>query len=1128
MISPTLQPAERSPSPVLQKTIFSAPSRRISRHLSWLCLLLACIGTSWFAFQLFLVPQPHDFAPDWQNARWVQAVNSTAPVAYFRYDSTLSILPDNAYITVTASQVFRLYVNGTYIGSNTMDFIRGNTPQTYMYDIASTLHKGANAIGLRISNADDSLPLMRANIGLTWGRTTRFIGTDTTWHATADTTQAHLRNDQTVYDWSKKNFDDSAWPAAQLVAQPPRSPLLNVNPQIYEQPLPSHWLSVGSEQESYYVRHLGLPEHFETALLRIVATGEADIFINNHFYIRWNGLVNVPQTNVVNYLTTNGQPAPYRNGLMLGVYDISPYLHAGTNTLAIHILAPGTAATRLGLNGQRSAFSIDMLVSSGGSYSNPLTSDIGWHASSRSVPGWTQEDGASFGWQAPSPIGRPGISRRFYLPDSNTPRNVQVIPPVHLTETVLFSIVAVLSFWLVLALLMLKRFYPSRAQACAAASLVFLPALALEALLIALARESQIPQPFPYSPFWGYTLLTCVFLSAILLWRHARFSPSGDANAAQLQFSATEEYNEDQPTQPRRAIRVTPHTRTYPRTLRQRLLFWLKQHWAILPVFLVSLPMVLYNPGYEPYWQDELSSYYAALHIMGHGYPAFPSGYTYPKAELFSYVLALVMSLFGTHSEVVTRSISMALFLISLPVFYIVACKFFNRRVAWVATAMLAFSPSAMVWSRQTRMYEMAQFMVIIVFVMLYWAIRNRDRKWPIFAAVGCLVLAYFSHEEVFIILPAVVFYALLGSREARYGIPAILHKKHWWIAALLGGAFIALQLTIANVTHPVALGTDQSLRPQIQMTTDNIPFYFSLLFQEKAVKDTPTVWTAVPPLLVVNSLLALLGCVAAFCRKNRRARYGAIFLLLSTCTLVFLFTMQAERYYYPLLPLYYLMGAYGLWYVLHTLWLFARPYLALSRSARKEQNVLGKQNLLRRMLHGHFLLSPPLRILLAATAALTIASILLVPMLPLSNFNLFVSRVTGSSYRHHYADYDNVGDYMRTHMRQGDIVISVAPAVSVLYYVGQVDNFFSFDRALFLFEKNGQLVETTSGSHPLLNQQDFQAVLAAHSRIWLVTDSGGYQGGVTKNGRFIFPPPDFRLVYEGYGSGIYFRGPEH
>ena len=431
--------------------------------------------------------------------------------------------------------------------------------------------------------------------------------------------------------------------------------------------------------------------------------------------------------------------------------------------------------------------------------------------------------------------------------------------------------------------------------------------------------------------------------------------------------------------------------------------------------------------------------------------------------------------------------------------------------------AMLAFSPYAMIWSRQTRMYEQAQFMVIIIVGVLYWAIQNRHKTRPIRITVLCILLAYFSHEEVFIILPAIVICALIASREGPYGFPSILTQRQWWISALIAIAIISTQLSLVILSHPPMFGTDQSLRPQVQITTDNVPYYFGLLFEPQALKDGPTPWTPTRPLLTVDSLLAVLGCVIALQRKDRRACYCALFLIISTVTLVFVFTMKADRYYYPVLPVYYLMAAYGTWTVLHALWIFARPHLTLPHVKSSPSERLGISSVSHR-------LTPLLRVALGGTVVLVFATILIVPMLPISNFNLFVSRALGIQYRRHFADYDNVAQYMHNHMRPGDTVVSVAPAVIVLYEVGKVDDYFSVDRALFLFERDGQLMETTSGSHPLLNEAEFHSVLAEHNRIWLITDNGGYQGGVTKNGRFVFPPPDFHLVYEGYGSGIYFR----
>jgi hypothetical protein len=1009
-------------------------------------------------------------------------------------------IPDDAFVTIAASQVFQLYINGNYIANNTKNFVHGDVLAAYMFDIDSLLTVGRNSIGIRIANVDRNLPQARANIGVTWGQQTRFYGSNDTWQATEQTALAHLRNALTPNTWSTSDFDASQWQPASIVKQPMPLTLLAVNPLVYEQPLPIHWMSTDAGHEGFFVRHIELPHGTDEALLRLVATGSADVFINGHLYIRWNGQVDVPLETVNALLDDSKEIAPYRNGLLLGVYDISPYVHAGSNTIAIHVLSPGTSTAKVGLETLKSALRVDMIAEAAGVSMNPLASDVGWHASSQPVANWMDEQSTAFQWTSPDPVGRPGASHAYYIPDSNTPRSVEIIPPGLLAETIFCSILGVLTCWLFIARFILRRFHASFRQSLESSCLIFLPALALEILLICLAREPLITRPFPYTGFWASVLLAAVAFSALGLrlyvsrrnkWQSLEVEEE-TSDFASLQVELTT------------GIQVTEDD-----TPLSRIVNWLRRNWGLLPIVLLAIPMACYNLAYEPFWQDELSSYYAARSIMLHGFPAFPSGYLYPKGELFSVLLALVMSLFGTTGTIVPRTISVIWYLLSIPLLYYCGQKLFNRRVAWLATAMLALSPFTLLWARQTRMYEQAQLGALLVFFLFYRALRMRNQKRPVYLAVFFLLLAYFSHEENFIILPAVLVCMLLGSREEPYGLPAVLYKKHWWRAALVAMALITSQLLVVFWVYPQIFATDQSRRPQIQISLDNIPYYFHVLFEGgHALTNNVVPWIQMQPWITVNSLLALSGCLLAWTRKDRRARYCALFLIISSCTLIFAFTMQADRYYYPLLPMYYLMSAYAFWRILEAMWRFARPHLDLSGGKPLPAQELA--------------LLP--RIVMGGIATLLCISVLILPMLPISNYNLFISRVLSLPYRHHFADYDDVSQYMEEHLHKGDVVITIAPAVSILYYVGRVDYYFSIDRSLFLFERNGKLIETTSGASPLLNQSEFQNVLSAHDRIWLITDNGGYQGGVTKNSRFTFPPPDFRRVYEGYGSAVYFR----
>jgi 4-amino-4-deoxy-L-arabinose transferase-like glycosyltransferase len=1069
-----------------------------------LFLLLACIGASWFAYQCLLVPQPARFAPDWADAQWIQAADGRAPVAYFRYVTGLNSAPDAAFVTVAASQVFSLYVNGTLLGSNAVDFVQGNASQAYIYDVALLLRPGANVIAVRVANLDEQTPCVRASLGVVNGASLRYYGSGAGWLATVQSAAVYPRYGAKSSNWTTSSFDASSWPTARTGINPGIAPMLASNPLLYEQPPDCFWLSAGAGHEAFFVRRISQPFGDTSAWLRLAATGNASVFINGHLYMTWNGLPPVRGQKVADYLSDNDSTAQKRVGLAVGVYTISPYLHPGINTLAVHVVAPGMSAAQIGSESVGAAMSLDMLVSAGQNHSAWLPSADDWHASSRPVAGWTDADDAALAWPAPTLVGRPGASHIFYLPNGAPSPMAQNIPLVPVSALVLLTSGVIMALWLLISLLVVRRYGSSLRDALETMSLAYLPALACEALLIGLAREPQMPQPFPYTWFWGLILVVIAGAGYLLLWLNA-------CAAYRQSLPAACEAMETGPLPVASALLWKGLLKGYVACAsdglavdaRGRIVAWLRLHWAIIPLVLIAIPLICYNLAYEPYWQDELSSFYAAQGVLTHGLPFFPSGFLYEKAELYSYLLAVWTLLFGDQGGI-PRLISAIEYIVSIPLLYVVGCTFFERRIALLAAAMLALSPVALEWGRQVRMYEQAQLLTLLVMYVFYRALREPQRPRLIYLAVLCLVVDYLSHEEIFIVLPGLLVAVLMASWDVRRHLPAVLFQKHWWYASAMGAGIIAIQLLLTRITHPPVLGTDSSQRPFIQLTTDNIPYYFDLLFLPSSLAKGTLPW------ITMNSLLATLGCLHARWASRTGARYCAVFLVVSLLTLVLLFTMQADRYFYPLLPVYYLMGAYAMLMMLQAAWRFARARIVLRDPVRGAMAVPD----------GYF--ARRMRWTALCISGILCACVLITPMLPISNYNLFVSRMFGLSYHRHYPDYDAVGQYMQRHWRKGDIVIAVAPDFSVFYYVGHVDYFFSIDRALFLLERDGHIIDTSIGSIALLNQDDFQAVLAAHARVWIISDDGVYQAQAAR--RFVFPP-DFRLVFEGYGSAVYLRG---
>jgi hypothetical protein len=1078
-----------------------------------LCMLLACIGVSWFAYQLTLVAQPTLFAPDWHGAQWVEAPHETSPVAYFRYTTDITAIPDAAYVTIAANQTFRLYVNGTFIGTNSQDIQNGNGIKAYMFDVSSTIQSGINVFGIRVSNVDQKPPALRASFGLVEGHLTVFHNTgDPDWLSTAKTTDVYPHYDALMTDWSMPKFDVSSWQTALTVTPPISTTLLSVNPQVYEHPLSRMWMSAGTGKEAYFVRFFSVPVAETGSWLRIVATGPADIFINGQHVITWNGAPTVPQQQTSDFMSVvDISQVQYRSGLVLGVYDITSYVHPGMNTLAIHVSAPGISSAQSGLGTLSSALNADVLTSDSQDHGNWVVPDGLWRASQSAISGWQAGQNIT-SWHAPDFVGRPGASKTMYLSDTPTPRNVSIPSFTQLGLVLFLSIAFVIVLWILMARYVMLRYYASLAEVLSMTSLAFLPTVALEGLMVVMGTEPIVPPPFPYTALWAAVLLGVLAVSFVLLWLHVRKG---------LQRSSTKKVA---------ARRELPNpagifdVRVHSARLLDICMAWLKVNWGLALIILVAIPLISYDPTYQPYWQDELTSYYAAKGVLAHGLPLLPSGFLYAKSELYSDVLALSMLIFGEQNGAL-RIPTMVAYLASLPIYYYMTLYFFkSRKLALLVTAMLAFSPSDQMWGYEMRMYEQAQFFAIITAFLFYRALQKPDDSRRIYLAIGSLVLNYFTHEEIFIIFPALIVVAFWLSWESPKRLPEILYKKHWWIASIIGATIIFTQLWLSKATHPPVLGTDVSQQPMIQISVQNLPFYLKLLFY-------PYPLPSLEPNYIIYSVLSIVGGIWAIRSKDKPAIMLFVLFWGGMILLTFVFTLQSDRYVYPILPYMFLLAAYALRKIFWGMWDLARRFSSSLREApgqRAPQMAALAQDGYRHEAYrenASVALSWPVRAMLTSTIVLVLATAFFLPMIPLSRYNHLISNIAGWSDHRFFPDYDDAGQYVREHMRKGDIVISVSPAISILYYVGRVDYFFSIDRALYLFDPgDGRITDTPTASTPLLSESDFQSVLTSHARVWIISDNSSYQYLLTRSGRFRFPT-DVRLVYEGYGSAVYFRG---
>ncbi len=1069
-----------------------AQAKRV-RLWSWLLLALVTLGYCLFAYQTFLIPQQRDYQPHWFGAQWIAARDQPGNVAYFRKDIALNNTPESAFLTVQASQYVYLYINGFYLGATGGVFTSGAVNRAFIYDVTPFLRAGDNVVAMRAETRDEGITAIRAVLGCSYGQHLITFPSDTSWQATGNSllvyppylpavsaTNASSINITTA--WRTSAFDDSTWQKATYYfgALPPAG-VLNIDPAVYERPFPSTWLSSGTAPDGFFYRSLLLPD-LSSAWLRLASDGAASVYINGQLLIQQAERITNPYL-----LSDNAQRGV--NGISIGLYDITPYLHSGANTLAVHVItshydfiaqAPFQRPTMLG---------IDLLGISDSGQSLYMMGDGAWRVASTSTPNWVNGAGVA-SW-------RPGAETDSALVSQYSPYKVlattQEQPHLETIAPILLITLALLLLGCELALLAhLWRIGLRGALALAVDRLAlgFLPTIGVLALLLILSEEPLIPNPFPYTPFWLWVLIGVSLAGQALIigaswltefewwaataahrmganWQgmrasyQARYRADWLAGADEEQAQAAkieqgEQDDQGEQDEPKLSVRERL------RRLHVRLGYWLTSDWrSTLSWGLVALgtalgfAMTAFGLAYEPYWQDELDTIEVAHSILQDGIPHLATGFIYPKAELYHYELAAVIALFGD-SPFATRSLALIAFLATLPLMYFVGSRLFGRRIALVATAILLFSPLELWWAQQARMYQQAQLFVLLVFYLFYKAVQPGARIRYIYLSMGAVVLMYLSHEEGFIVLPAILLYFLATQRLTW------LRNKHWWIAGFGAIGIISLQLLIVKVTGQPILGQDISQRPDIGYSPQNLDYYLRLLFNTTSL-SSPTYGRYQ---LTYVSILGFIMCGVALFVRNRVLRYTAAFFFISFLVLTLMFSLKADRYFYPLYPELALLAA------AFVVWSMDR----LGDLARRRVPAVTA------------------RAFVGVCTLLLVVALLASQIPAISNANLAMSRTLGLPFGRQIPDYTQAGEYIQAHWRPGDALLVMAPAVEGQYYVKQEPFTVYLGSSLYIYERGGHILDNYTGGHVLLNRHDLQDVLARYHRVWLLRITGYYQ----------------------------------
>jgi hypothetical protein len=1023
------------PVPHPDETTTPPKRRRDGGTVVLLALLLisAWIAGGFWVSVDFRSPRAPYIAPT-ASQPWIRSPEG-GPRAFFRLGIPLTTLPDSATLWVEGDQEVTAYVNGYRVNvpPQPPDHLVDTPPNLFRYvatlDLRAVLTRHKNVLGLEVVNLDNRPPAFKARVVLRYGANQVVLGTQPAdW---VSTTNVALTS-QVVPEsgtFSAPYVADGSWLPAVAAAQRAGSGTVTVAPDAYTTPPTAPALAgAAGTRDLTASTTVTLPNGCDEGWIRVAATGPYVVSLDGSPIATGAG-GRVYFGNPDRYALAH-PPLVYP----LDIYDICPVVHGGANLLSVEVSSAATPM--IYLDGEVRSGSTTATFATGQGWRSGPQGGVG--RTGGPEPNLVADPQASLGADfqtEPAALSVPG--RNIFLLHLRLAAELLALP----------------------ALMMLMFSATGRTLRTAVRGVLAgaLPAVGIALFLSEFRHIVSVQPPFPDTPAMldliiGVWCVGLVGTFVIAGWRRPMRVLQPASNLAHDSWAA-----------------------------------WFRPRWHQIAIVVVAFGSSLvqsYHLGFEPIWQDEAASLLAAQGIRHHIIPKWPSGFVYWKSELYSAVIAVVGGI--THDDISwLRAVSIfflggTILLFGLKLAPLVLR---GRRVyQFLATVVFATAPIELSHARDIRMYQMVQFFVVLLAVVLLKAVREPTTK-RVVGTMAVLVAMYLSHEESFgaLLLVPLVLFAVSGIRWMR--------NWRWWVFGGAAGAIIATQLALAAFTHPPGFGVDGSGGPLLAWSPAPY-FYIQYLFFPSGQYGGE---------LTVVSWLAVLAVVVAIRRRDVERLYVASFWIVPILVVAFLIYTKNTRYGFIVLPFVFLLGIGGLADVLD----FLKAKLTegvprgLAVGARVSVLVLG----------------------ILATAAIVLS---LTSGLP--DYGPLMGPLFGANISHSQLDYPRAVAYVKAHLRPGDAIIAACPTNLVGVNLGHPPTYWlPYQRGavlLYLIEKHGQAVDTQYGTPAILNVTNFERAIDSHPRTWLVVPDG-YVAGLLPGTQTLLESR-FRLVEDGETVSVF------
>jgi hypothetical protein len=293
-----------------------------------LFLVAACaVMLGFLAVVSFIDLPPNLYRLDFGNAQWIQGV-VPCQHNFFRKTLYLPAEVDEAWIQISATDKFTLYINGTKVALRVFN----TTCIAGLFDLKKLLKPGKNVIGIeveRYSFPGSAQVLVRGFYRLVGSPVQEFVSStnDQSWRA-SNLPDGILGG----YEWKSAELDDSFWKLPQPAPASERFPIDSVptDPRLFETRTAGKWIAPpeGSSRQASFGYEWQVPSDRRETWLQIAATGNYDLIVNGRLVTTEIATVSTNTATVVP--TINPRPS-------LLAYNITRWMHTGMNSVLIRV-----------------------------------------------------------------------------------------------------------------------------------------------------------------------------------------------------------------------------------------------------------------------------------------------------------------------------------------------------------------------------------------------------------------------------------------------------------------------------------------------------------------------------------------------------------------------------------------------------------------------------------------------------------------------------------------------------------------------------------------------------------------------------------------------------------------------